>query len=121
LRDVIEAHEAALTLGGHPGIRDAALIDSAIGRPYVGYTPRIHQKAAALAQSLTQNHGFVDGNKRTAFYVVDLFLARSGYDLLGLHHSPDVELENLVVTIAKGEIALPDIEAWFKARLQKIY
>jgi Fic family protein len=37
-----------------------------------------HRKAAALAQSLAQNHGFVDGNKRTAFYMVDLLLANSG-------------------------------------------
>src|SRR5438445_194495 len=46
------------------------MIESAIGRPYTGYYPRLHQKAAALVESLVRNHGFIDGNKRTAFIIL---------------------------------------------------
>jgi death on curing protein len=116
---VVEAHETALTYGGLPGIRDVSLIQSAIGRPYIGYTPRMHQKAAALAESLAQNHGFIDGNKRTTFLVVDLFIARSGYELQGLHGSADEELENLIIEIATGTIDSAALEGWFKARLKR--
>lgn len=96
-----------------------ALLESAIGRPYVGYTPRIYEKAAVLAQSLIKNHGFVDGNKRTAFLVVDLFVQRSGYKLRGIGAPADEELENLILDIATSAVQKPGIEAWFRLRLRK--
>jgi len=52
--------------GGAPGILNASAIESALARPYHGYHPRLHQKAAALVHGIVSNHGFVDGNKRTA-------------------------------------------------------
>lgn len=116
---MIEAHDVALRFGGHPGIRDVALIKSAIGRPYTGYYPRIHQKAAALLQSLSRNHGFIDGNKRTAFLVVDLFLQRSGYRLRGLIDDRDRELENFLLTVVQENTAQEDIARWFKARIAR--
>lgn len=116
---MIEAHEAALRFGGHPGIRDLALIKSAIGRPYTGYYPRVHQKAAALLQSLARNHGFIDGNKRTAFLIVDLFLQRSGYRLRGLNEDPDRALEDFVLSVVQHNTSQQDIAAWFKARIAR--
>ena len=55
-----------------------SLIESAITRPYTGYYRPIAQKAAALLQSLATNHGFVDGNKRTAVFAMNLLLGESG-------------------------------------------
>lgn len=94
-----------------------ALIQSAIGRPYTGYYRTVQQKAAALAESLARNHGFVDANKRTAFLIVDLFLHRSGYELQGLKGDRDSELERLILRIVEDRPSPAQIAAWFKERL----
>ena len=72
------AHDEALSYGGRPGVLSMPGVESAIGRPYSGYHRPIARKAAALLESLTQNHGFVDGNKRTALLVTLLMIERSG-------------------------------------------
>src|SRR6266478_4973440 len=63
------------------GIRDAGALESAIHRPQTGYYDTIVQEAAALLESLVQNHPFVDGNKRVAFAVVDVFLRVNAHAL----------------------------------------
>lgn len=108
-----------MTFGGLPGLRDVALIESAIGRPYTGYYPRIHHKAAALVESLVRNHGFIDGNKRTALGLVALFILRSGYKLTGLHAAPYTELERLILKIAESHPSQQELVEWFKTRLVK--
>ena len=60
--------------GGAPGVRDAGALESALHRPQTGYYDTLVHEAAALLESLVQNHPFVDGNKRVAFAVVDVFL-----------------------------------------------
>jgi death-on-curing protein len=64
--------------GGATGIRDAGALESALHRPRTGYYDTIIHEAAALLESLVQNHPFVDGNKRVAFAVVDVFLRING-------------------------------------------
>src|ERR1700728_2821246 len=65
--------------GGAPGIRDVGALESALHRPQTGYYETLVHEAAALFESLVQNHPFVDGNKRVAFAVVDVFLRINGY------------------------------------------
>jgi death-on-curing protein len=65
--------------GGATGVRDAGALESALHRPQTGYYDTIVDEAAALLESLVQNHPFVDGNKRVAFAVVDVFLRINGY------------------------------------------
>ena len=60
--------------GGATGIRDGGALESALHRPQTGYYGTIIHEAAALLESLVQNHPFIDGNKRVAFAVVDVFL-----------------------------------------------
>jgi death on curing protein len=116
LPDVFAAHDEALTYGGRAGILSSSVIESAIGRPYSGYHRPISRKAAAVLQSLVQNHGFVDGNKRTALLVTLLLIERSGYRLaLGL----DERIDDLVVDVAESRMGLDDLAAWFRARLVK--
>jgi death on curing protein len=67
--------------GGAPGIRDAGALESALHRPQTGYYDTIFHEAAALLESLVQNHPFIDGNKRTAFAVVDVFLRINGHNI----------------------------------------
>jgi len=115
----VQAHETALQFGGVPGIHDLNLVHSAIGRPYSGYHPRIYRKAATITQSLACNHGFVDGNKRTAFLVVNLLLANSGYKLAGPESDPDVALEDFIVHVVKDHLSLETITEWFRFRIVK--
>jgi len=67
--------------GGAPGLRDAGALESALHRPQTGYYDTLVHQAAALLESLVQNHPFVDGNKRVAFAVVDVFLRINGYSI----------------------------------------
>jgi death-on-curing protein len=67
--------------GGAPGIRDVGALESALHRPQTGYYDTIVHEAAALLESLVQNHPFIDGNKRTAFAVVDVFLRINGHNI----------------------------------------
>jgi len=67
--------------GGAPGLRDAGALESGLHRPQTGYYDTLVHEAAALLESLVQNHPFVDGNKRVAFAVVDVFLRINGYSI----------------------------------------
>jgi len=67
--------------GGSHGVRDAGLLEAAIFRPQTGYYSDLIEEAAALWESLAQNHPFLDGNKRTAFAAAYTFLAINGIRL----------------------------------------
>ena len=85
MEDAIEAHNTALIHGGQPGVINLNSIKSAIARPYDGYYRQIWKKGAALFESVCRNHGFTDGNKRTAVLLLVLLLERSGYQILPVH------------------------------------
>lgn len=82
---LLAVHDEQLTEhGGISGIRDTGMFESAIDRAknLAAYgEPDAAQLAAAYGYSLAKNHPFLDGNKRTAFVAVELFLALNGYDL----------------------------------------
>jgi death-on-curing protein len=116
LADVLAAHEEALTYGGRGGVVSLDGIQSAIGRPYSGYHRAIHRKAAALLHSLVQNHGFVDGNKRSALIVTLLMVERSGYHL---RLKEGERIDDTVVSVAEGKTDFETLANWLKARLEK--
>ena len=64
--------------GGSYGLRDLGALESAILRQQMGYYDGLIEEAAALMESLTMNHPFVDGNKRVAFFVTAAFLRLNG-------------------------------------------
>jgi len=64
--------------GGSRGIRDQGLLEAALFRPQTGYYADLIEEAAALWESLAQNHAFIDDNKRTAFAATYTFLAING-------------------------------------------
>lgn len=68
--------------GGASGLRDVGALEAALHRPQTGYYDTVVEEAAALLESLVQNHPFVDGNKRVAFAVVDVFLRINGYRIV---------------------------------------
>src|SRR5436190_7201947 len=67
--------------GGSHGVRDPGLLEAALYRPQTGYYTDLIEEAAALWESLSQNHAFIDGNKRTAFAAMYTFLAINGVRL----------------------------------------
>ena len=79
LAEVLAMHEDQIErYGGAPGVRDHGLLESALYRPQTGYYADLIEEAAALWESMAQNHPFVDGNKRTAFAATYTFLAING-------------------------------------------
>ena len=98
--------------GGAPGVRDVGALESALQRPQTGYYDTTLEEAAALLESLVQNHPFVDGNKRVAFAVVDVFLRINGYtigapskgiyrQLMELFEQKAFDMEHLVPRLQK--------------------
>jgi death-on-curing protein len=122
VNDVIAIHDSQITqFGGLAGIRDRTLIEAAVGRPYTGYYPTIEAKGAALLQSLACNHGFVDGNKRTALVTLELLLVRSGYRL----RADDVaqlnqDAEKMVLDLVEHRIKLDEVVAWIAQRIAPV-
>lgn len=119
LHEARAAHDIVLhRYGAASGIRDLGAIESALARPYCGYYRPIERKAAALVHSLVLNHGFVDGNKRTA---LGIFLFGSEY---GLRFSSIEEannsVEGLMLAVAEHKISFDEIALWIRARLEKL-
>ena len=71
--------ELVRSFGGAAGIRDEGALESAVARPRTGYYVSLVEEAAALMESLFNNHPFVDGNKRTATAATEIFLNLNGY------------------------------------------
>ena len=73
--DVLAIHADQIAkYGGAYGVRDTGQLEAALSRPQSGYYEDVIAEAAALWESLSQNHPFVDGNKRTAFAAMYTFL-----------------------------------------------
>jgi death-on-curing protein len=110
-----------LKLGGRPGIPNIDQVASAVGRPYVGYYRSIHRKAAALVQSVATNHGFADGNKRTATILMLTLLSKSGYGLRAIRRDGDIQaaVEKMVLDVVEHRLSFNDLVLWFKARIYR--
>jgi death-on-curing protein len=82
IADVLAMHADQIErYGGADGIRDPGQLEAALFRPQTGYYPDLIAEAAAMWESLSQNHPFVDGNKRTAFAASYTFLAINGIEI----------------------------------------
>ena len=116
--EVLEIHVRLIErFGGSDGLRDKGLLVSALYRPQTGYYSDLVEMAAALFESLMNNHPFVDGNKRVAFFATDVFLRSNGYKLavesdaaysflMGLFDSNTCDLKHLSPWLRKSVIRL---------------
>ena len=103
--------------GGAEGIRDVGAVESALARPenLAAYgQPDISDLAASLAFGLTSNHGFVDGNKRTAWVAARLLLLDNGWDL---SFDPG-DAVRIMESLATGQVTESELAAWFRERLE---
>ena len=108
-------HTASLaSFGGSAGIRDEALLDSALARPKDRFlyepTTDMAELAACYAFGIAKNHPFVDGNKRAALHSIGVFLAINNYDLT----APQVEAIQAILGLAAGEVSEADLATWIR-------
>jgi death-on-curing protein len=104
--------------GGAPGTRDEGLFESALARPQnlaLYGEPDVFDLAAAYAVGLAKNHPFVDGNKRTAYVAMELFLVLNGAELT----ADDASATLTMLTVAAGDIDEPTLAQWLREHTAK--
>ncbi|MEO8124406.1 MAG: type II toxin-antitoxin system death-on-curing family toxin [Burkholderiales bacterium] len=115
---LLAVHDAQLAEhGGAAGVRSSDLFESALARPrnVAAYgRPDVAELAASYGFGIARNHPFVDGNKRTAFVAVELFLALNGSRLT----ASDVDCVMTMLAVAAGELDEAAFAAWLRAHLQ---
>lgn len=117
LAETLELHERLIErFGGKGGVRDLGLLESALMRPKTGYYKSLSLEAAALLQSLTQNHAFLDGNKRVAFATTAIFLLMNGYRLKVDADDGETFIIDVVI---KKRASIEVISDWLEMRMKK--
>ena len=115
---VLAIHDAQIAEhGGSAGTRDAGLLESALARPRnpVAYGAPDHADlAAAYGFGIARNHPFVDGNKRSAFVAVELFLALNGCQL----GAGDSDCIMTILAVAAGDIDETTFATWIREHAQ---
>ena len=113
IADVLAIHADLIErYGGSPGLRDAGLLEAALFRPQTGYYSDVIEEAAALWESLGQNHAFIDGNKRIAFAATYTFLAINGVNLLATAKEAFAFIDNLYET---ASFEFEELAKWLRA------
>jgi death on curing protein len=120
LRAALAIHDLQIVEhGGAEGLRDMALLESALARPHqllAFGAPDIATLAACYAGGILRNHPFVDGNKRTAWLLAVTFLDLNGYDV----EAEMADALQAVLAVAAGTLTEEAFAAWLGARLCKI-
>jgi death on curing protein len=112
-RALLMLHEESLAnFGGARGIRDEGLLDSALVRPLHKFVydevDDLAVLAAAYGFGIAKNHAFVDGNKRTAFLALGLFLAINGKRL----RAPQLDAIRTMLALAAGQLSETELAEW---------
>ena len=115
IAEVLAIHKLQIDCyGGVHGLRDRRLLESAVFRPQTGYYRSLAEEAAALMESLVNNHPFHDGNKRVAFAAAHTFLLVNGLDL---QVEPGAAFEFVMGAISRGEFRFGRILEWINRHL----
>jgi death-on-curing protein len=100
--------------GGAHGLRDQGSLEAAVFRPQTGYYNHISEEAAALLESLVNNHAFLDGNKRVGFATMHTFLLVNGFDL---DVSSKAAYEFMIKAMEEGRFRFGLIHEWIAAHI----
>jgi len=113
--EVLAIHDDQIErYGGAAGVRDRGLLEAALFRPQTGYYSDLIEEASALWESLSQNHPFLDGNKRTAFAVMYTFLVINGLRLTASCE----ETERFVLSLyAAGTFDFKNLSGWLRGNV----
>ncbi len=113
--EVIAIHHHQIEeYGGTHGVRDQGALESAVFRPQTGYYNGLSEEAAALLESLVNNHAFLDGNKRVGFAAVHTFLLVNGFDL---DLTSKAAFEFMMKTLAEGKFRFALLHEWIAEHL----
>ena len=120
-RALLLLHEESLAMfGGARGLRDEALLDSALARPLNQFSYDANTDLAALAASygygIAKNHAFIDGNKRAAFLSVGLFLLSNEKRF----HADPADAVQTMLALAAGEFDEKEFAGWIRSRIKPI-
>lgn len=112
LADVLHIHRDLIErYGGSHGVRDMGALEAAIHRPQSGYYGDVLAQAAAMWESLSQNHPFIDGNKRVGFAATYAFLRVNGWVITA---KPDVTFEFIDGMYVTGRFTASSLQAWLR-------
>lgn len=118
--EVLAIHDRQLAEhGGGTGVRDMAMLESALGRPVNQWhygEDDLAALAAAYAFGVARNHPFVDGNKRTAWVLARLFLVLNGQSLA----FDAADAISTVLALAAGNLEESELADWFRQRLSQL-
>lgn len=113
--EVIAIHHHQIhEYGGIHGLRDQGALESAVFRPQTGYYSDLSEEAAALLESLVNNHAFLDGNKRVGFAAAHTFLLVNGFDL---DVTSKAGLDFMIKTLAEGKFHFALLHEWIVRHL----
>jgi death-on-curing protein len=113
--DVLEFHAVLLDrFGGIRGVRDRGALEAAVARPQSGYCADVIEAAAGMWESLSQNHPFLDGNKRVAIAAAMVFLRINGYRAT---FSDFEAYAWLMERYETGAVKKPVLEEWLRAHV----
>lgn len=118
--DAIEIHQRMVhDFGGDPGLRDRGLLESAVAMPRAMFAgdylhPNLPSMAAAYHYHLCANHPFIDGNKRVAVAVAEVFLRANGLQLV----ATDDEIVELTLGVASSTIGKQEVTDFYAARVR---
>jgi len=110
-------HRLIDMFGGLHGVRDKGAVEAAVFRPQTGYYNSLEEEAAALMESLGNNHGFLDGNKRIAFTAADVFLRRNGFCI---QVEAAAGYDFIAGSMERREFRFAQILAWIRQYLKPV-
>lgn len=119
--EVLEIHEEMIDrYGGSAGVRDQGLLESALAVPQSGFGGQylhtdIYQMAAAYLFHITQNHPFIDGNKRVGAMAAFVFLKMDRLTLT----ATEIEFERIVRAVAESRLGKEDIAKFFQTHTRR--
>jgi len=106
--------------GGNPGLRDEALLDSALEQPRQTFDGKllhgsIYHAAAAYGYHLCGNHPFIDGNKRIAFVTMDVFLQQNGLEII----ASEKEAYEMMALLSNGDLSKEELTQWLEKHTRR--
>jgi death-on-curing protein len=107
-------HHQIEEYGGEHGMLNQGSLEAAVFRPQTGDYNEVSEEAAALLESLVNNHAFIDGNKRVGFAAAHAFLLVNGFDL---DVASNAALEFMMKAIADGKFRFALLHEWILAHL----
>jgi death on curing protein len=111
---IVAIHDEQLAIhGGAAGLRDHALLGSALDRPrnkWAYEQAELSELAAAYGYGIARNHPFIDGNKRTALLAIYTFLGVNDVDFI----VPEADAATIILALAAGEVSEENLARWIR-------